>query len=224
MYDNDISSFINIKANEKTRQSTNNEVIRQKNRLRKTDKNVWHRVAILFNIVSKSFNPQAPIGKKTRIRTTYWNFFHKHYNEHNLCTWRILCFCRNWNPHNKLNVHWRYKSVANNTPGMKPQTWSTTTTNIFERLLVFQIYAANYRNFDGEVLTWPENLAMSIFKLIINKELEFNVWVPSGCSCSWPTLKGINEGIVLIRVVSDKHLFCLDCLNMVDFVRARQNY
>ena len=178
MYDNEISSFINIKANEKTRQSTNNKVVRQKNRLRKTDKNVWHRVAILFNIVSKSFNSQAPIGKKTRIRTTYWNFFHKHYNEHNLCTWRILCFCRNWNPHNKLIVHWRYKRVANNTPDMKPQTWpttTTTTTNIFEHLLAFQIYAANYRK-----CTWLKKKLQMTLKKLNSLIVFFKVFLTQG--------------------------------------------
>ena len=75
MYGNEISNFINIKSNEKTRQSTNNEIVRQKNRLRKTDKNIWHRVAIIFNSVSKSFNPQAPIGKKLESRQPTGIFF-----------------------------------------------------------------------------------------------------------------------------------------------------
>ena len=36
-YDIKISNFINIKANERTIQSTNNDILRQKNRLIKTD-------------------------------------------------------------------------------------------------------------------------------------------------------------------------------------------
>ena len=57
-YGKKISNFINIKANERTGQSTNTEIVRQMNRLHKTNKNFGHRLAILFNIVSKSVNLQ----------------------------------------------------------------------------------------------------------------------------------------------------------------------
>ena len=112
--------------------STNNEIVRQKNRLHKT--------------VSKSVNLQEPIGRKARIARTYWNFFHKHYNEHSLCTWRILCFSRNYNPHNKLVVHWKYKRGTNNTPGMKPQTWPTMTSMLNIALIQHQIWSKSKTN------------------------------------------------------------------------------
>ena len=58
-YDIEISNFTNIKANERTRESTNNEIVRQKKRLHKIDENFWHRVAILFNIVSNNISNKS---------------------------------------------------------------------------------------------------------------------------------------------------------------------
>ena len=74
-YNIKINNFINIKANERTRQSTNNEIPSQKNTIHKTDENLWHWVAIFFNIASKSVNLQEPIGRTARITRTYWIFF-----------------------------------------------------------------------------------------------------------------------------------------------------
>ena len=103
-YNTESINFINIKYNERTRQSTNNEIVRQKNRLHKTDENFWHS-SFFFQIVSKSDSLQERIRRNTRIMRTYWNFFHEPYNEHNLCNSRILCFGRNCSTHNKLIVN-----------------------------------------------------------------------------------------------------------------------
>ena len=103
-YDIDHTNYINVNSNHRTRQGTNHDILVNKNRLRKTDENFWHRSAILYNIVSKSVNLLEPTGRKRRITKVYRNFFLGQYSETNSCTWRILCYCRNCNPQQKLNV------------------------------------------------------------------------------------------------------------------------
>ena len=103
-YDIDHTNYINVNNNHRTRQGTNHDILVNKNRLRKTDENFWHRSAILYNIVSKSVNLLEPTGRKRRITKVYRNFFLGQYSETNSCTWRILCYCRNCNPQQKLNV------------------------------------------------------------------------------------------------------------------------
>ena len=103
-YDIDHTNYINVNSNHRTRQGSNHDILVNKNRLRKTDENFWHRSAILYNIVSKSVNLLEPTGRKRRITKVYRNFFLGQYSETNSCTWRILCYCRNCNPQQKLNV------------------------------------------------------------------------------------------------------------------------
>ena len=100
-YDIKTSDYISCNTNERSRQGSNSSFNIAKTRLKRTDDNFSTRNRTLHNILRKHIDLTKKENRKAQITQQLWRFF-ENFNEANLCTWRILCYCTNCNQHSKL--------------------------------------------------------------------------------------------------------------------------
>ena len=74
-----------------------------------SEDNYWHRTPRLANLLPEEIDIFNDTGLKKRLTELYWNYFVKHYQEKDPCSWTIGCDCskcksRNWNFLNYLST------------------------------------------------------------------------------------------------------------------------
>ena len=98
-----LPSSIKLHLNDADRRQTRGNLFTiPKTRTKKCDENFWRRASQLLNLITKTKKLDFADLTKSVLTKLYWEFFLKHYDESNLCTWRINCLCGYCNPVQKL--------------------------------------------------------------------------------------------------------------------------